>query len=225
MLLVTSALNNERTLSGEEIAFDTEGMKFAPGSYGLSHNAGGCGGYARWSCLQSMSAEQQDSVREAGEIYAAVILAFVPGPEDAVLASYALTKTGKVIAKFGDEALATIRGAKAVKFVSAPVEKFSEYIFKDGADHGKDAVFRALGYGKEHAEKLALIWQKQAAKAYANGNYTLGKLDQYGQRINIEISLPGIGKSKGKVSHMNSGWMINKDGSIRLNTPFSGFTR
>lgn len=28
----------------------------------------------------------------------------------------------------------------------APVEKFYDYIFKPGAAHGKDHVFRSLGY-------------------------------------------------------------------------------
>ena len=58
-----------------------------------------------------------------------------------------------------------------------------------------------------------------------NGEYTLGKLDQYRQRIDIEIAVPGTGSAVGKTSHMWSGWMIQPDGNIRLNTPFSGFTR
>ncbi len=49
--------------------------------------------------------------------------------------------------------------------------------------------------------------------------------DQYGQRIDIEIELPGIGNAKGKTSYLKSGWMITKDGNIKLNTPFSGFMR
>jgi filamentous hemagglutinin len=56
---------------------------------------------------------------------------------------------------------------------------------------------------------------------FVNGNYSLGKLDDYGQRINIEIVLSG----NGKTSYFTSGWMINSDGSITLNTPFAGFTR
>jgi hypothetical protein len=107
----------------------------------------------------------------------------------------------------------------------APVQKFSDYIFKEGATHGKAAVFRRLGYSKDHSEQLAQMWREQAATKYAKGEYTLGKLDQYGQRINIEIEVPGIGNSTGKTSYMESGWMIQPDGSITLNTPFSGFTR
>jgi len=81
----------------------------------------------------------------------------------------------------------------AARGATAPVAKFSDYIFKEGATHGKDAVFRGLGYSKEQSGQLAQMWEHQAAARFAKGEYTLGKLDQYGQRINIEIQVPGIG--------------------------------
>lgn len=106
-----------------------------------------------------------------------------------------------------------------------PIEKFRDYIFKPGATHGKDHVFRSLGYGPEHSEQLARMYQQQALEKFQRGEYTLGKADQYGQRIDIEIAVPGIGDNAGKTSYLRSGWMITLDGGIRLNTPFSGFTR
>jgi hypothetical protein len=108
---------------------------------------------------------------------------------------------------------------------TAPSEKFSNYIFKDGATHGKDAIFRGLGYSAEDSAQLAKLWEEQAAAKYAQGQYTLGKLDQYGQRINITIDVPGVGTAAGKTSSVTSGWMIRPDGSITLNTPFSGFPK
>ena len=116
-------------------------------------------------------------------------------------------------------------GASGSPGAIAPVEKFSQYIFKEGATHGKDTVFRSLGYDASHSESLAHLWSKQAANKYAKGDYTLGKLDEFGQRINISIELPGIGEAAEKMSHLKSGWMILPDGSIKLNTPFSGFTK
>jgi hypothetical protein len=53
----------------------------------------------------------------------------------------------------------------------------------------------------------------------------LGKKNEYGQRIDIEIKLEGIGQAKGKTSYLKSGWLIRENGTISLNTPFSGFTR
>lgn len=112
----------------------------------------------------------------------------------------------------------------------APIEKFRDYIFKPGATHGKDQVFRTLGYDQEHSEELASLYEKQATMRYEDGDYSLGKQDEYGQRINIEIEIIGIGVTEaGKVirkrSHLVSGWMLLSDGSITLNTPFAGFSR
>jgi filamentous hemagglutinin len=72
---------------------------------------------------------------------------------------------------------------------------------------------------------LAATWEKQAAEKFSKGEYSLGKADQYGQRIDIEIVLPGKGSAAGQTSYLKSGWMIQQDGSIKLDTPFSGFTR
>jgi filamentous hemagglutinin len=103
------------------------------------------------------------------------------------------------------------------------VSKFSDYLFKEGADHGKDAVFRSYGYGADDSQVLANEYEQQAAAKYASGDYTLGKADQYGQRININITLNGQGAAAGRSTQVVSGWMIRGDGSITLNTPFSGF--
>jgi len=103
--------------------------------------------------------------------------------------------------------------------------KFSDYVFKTGADHGKDKVFRSLGYGKQHAQKLARLYQKQGLEKFKQGQITLGKKDQYGQRIDIEIELPNLDKPLATSSYIKSGWMILPEGDIKLNTPFAGFTR
>lgn len=107
----------------------------------------------------------------------------------------------------------------------APIEKFKDYIFKPGAQHGKEKVFESLGYNRSHSEQLTEVYQEQATAKYKEGNYTLGKKDDYGQRISIEIKLEGVGNAAGKTSYLNSGWMIRPDGTITLNTPFSGFTK
>jgi filamentous hemagglutinin len=114
--------------------------------------------------------------------------------------------------------------AAAVDAVS-DIRKFTDYIFKPDADHGKDAVFKSLGYTADDSVELSTLWQQQAVDKYAQGDFKLGKADQYGQRVDIEIALPGKGVEAGKVSYLRSGWMIQADGSLKLNTPFSGFTR
>ena len=86
--------------------------------------------------------------------------------------------------------------------------KFPDYIFKSGADHGKNVVFDSLGYTADDSGALSHIWEAQAAQKYSNGEFTLGKADQYGQRVNIEIALPGKGAATGQTSYLQSGWMI-----------------
>jgi len=102
---------------------------------------------------------------------------------------------------------------------AAPIEKFKDYIFKPGATPGKEKVFESLGYNRSHSEDLTKVYQEQAAAKYKEGNYALGKKDEYGQRISIEIELKGVGDSAGKTSYLNSGSMVRPDGTITLNTP------
>jgi len=120
---------------------------------------------------------------------------------------------------------AILRGQRQPTSVSVDVRKFSEYIFRDGANHGKETIFRSLGYSSSDSRTLVNIFQNQARAKIASGNYTLGRADSYGQRINVEIELRGVGNMAGETSFIRSGWLIRPDGSITLNTPFSGFTR
>lgn len=69
--------------------------------------------------------------------------------------------------------------------------------------------------------RLASLWEKQAADKLARKEYTMGKLDHHGQRINIEIELQGQGTAAGRTSDLR----LEPDGTIRLATPFAGFTR
>ena len=55
---------------------------------------------------------------------------------------------------------------------------------------------------------------------FKNGNYTIGLLNEYGQRISIRVELPRK-KGDGTVSFI-TGWMVNPNGLIQLNTPFGG---
>lgn len=79
--------------------------------------------------------------------------------------------------------------AEGVSKAVVDSRKFSEYIFKDGAAPGKAVVYKNLGYSVKDSELLTKVYQEQAAAKYASENYTLGKLDSFGQRINIEMSL------------------------------------
>ena len=60
----------------------------------------------------------------------------------------------------------------------------------------------------------------QAYVAYLSGDYELNKLNPYGQRINIKVTLNG---KNGKSLSFKTGWMTYPNGKILLTTPFGGF--
>jgi hypothetical protein len=135
----------------------------------------------------------------------------------------ALEKLG---VKVSPEELTVLRDLMAkihgVPRADVPLAKFKDYLFKEGANHGKDRVFRSLGYDASHSQDLAKIYELQGMTKYKAGKYAMTKLDIHGQRIDIVIDLQGIGPASGKTSKIISGWMIREYG-ISLNTPFSGF--
>lgn len=113
-------------------------------------------------------------------------------------------------------------GPREVKYVEvkadSPKVKFSDYVFV--AKNGKKELFTAWGYDTIDSEDLANIYKEQAELAYSVGDYVLGKLNEYGQRISIEITLTRRDNGK-KVTFM-SGWMVYPDGEISLATPYGG---
>ncbi len=70
--------------------------------------------------------------------------------------------------------------------------KFDPYLFDpDGSyKHGKQKLFEGWGYTIEDSMWLKEEFERQAREKYLKGDYILGKLDRYCQRINITIVLP-----------------------------------
>ena len=60
-------------------------------------------------------------------------------------------------------------------------------------------------------------FQNQAVMGYVRGEYKLKKLDEYGQRLAIPITLKG--------RSFYSGWMLEPEGTIRKITPFGGWIK
>ena len=72
-----------------------------------------------------------------------------------------------------------------------------------------------LGFLKEDSEYLKSEYEKQAKEQYLKGNYILGKLDRYGQRITITIHLRNGVK-------MQSGWLVHPLGVLICTTSLGG---
>jgi len=98
------------------------------------------------------------------------------------------------------------------------IDKFQKFIFDPVKNKGKKELFESWGYDIIDSQWLQEEYCRQAQEKYAKGKFTLNLLDEFGQRINIEISLPRK-NGKGEVTFM-SGWMVYPDGKIQLVTPY-----
>ena len=86
--------------------------------------------------------------------------------------------------------------------------------------HGKNKAFENWGYTVKDAKWLQEEIERQAREKYVSDEYTLGKLDIRGQRINIRVTIPRKDDS-GDVSFI-TGWMVLPNGKLKLNTPYGG---
>ena len=100
--------------------------------------------------------------------------------------------------------------------------KYDPYLFdpENYYKHGKNKAFESWGYTIADAQWLKDEIERQAREKYASGEYTLGKLDIRGQRINIRVTIPRKNEP-GDVSFI-TGWMVLPNGKLKLNTPYGG---
>ena len=100
------------------------------------------------------------------------------------------------------------------------IEKFNKYVFVSSLIDDKKQLFELWGYYIMDSEYLRQEFIKQVKLAYSVGDYELGKLDKYGQRINIVIKLKR--KNTNEYVLFVSGWMVYPNGKIALTTPYGG---
>lgn len=100
--------------------------------------------------------------------------------------------------------------------------KFDPYLFNTTGlyTHTKEKLFAQWGYTVDDAMCLKTEMEHQAREKYISGEYELGKLNRFGQRINITIEIPRRDQ-EGMVS-FTSGWMVKPNGELLLNTPYGG---
>lgn len=98
------------------------------------------------------------------------------------------------------------------------ITKFTNYVFRDVVgSKGKNQIFFDLGYDIKDSEYLKHEYEKQALAQYLNGNYKLKKLDEYGQKLAIPITL--------NHTTFYSGWTLYPEGRIINTTPFGGWIK
>ena len=100
-------------------------------------------------------------------------------------------------------------------------DKFEGYIFAEKhKDNGKMELFIRWGFGIIDTEYLIEELTSQAKEKYSNGNFALGTLDGFGQRISVLTELDRK-DGKGRVRFL-TGWLVYPDGNIKNTTPYGG---
>lgn len=100
--------------------------------------------------------------------------------------------------------------------------KYDPYLFNTSGQytHRKENLFKEWGYSVEDARWLQAEIERQGREKYAAGEYSLGKLNDNGQRISIRATIPRKDGS-GEVSFITA-WMVYPNGRIKLVTPYGG---
>ncbi len=100
--------------------------------------------------------------------------------------------------------------------------KFDPYLFdpENFYKRGKGNAFESWGYSISDSLWLQKELERQALEKYLSGEYTLGQLDKYGQRISIRVTIPRK-RGDGSVFFI-TGWMVEPNGTLRLTTPYGG---
>jgi hypothetical protein len=97
--------------------------------------------------------------------------------------------------------------------------KFREYVLVPGHPSGKDRVFLdLLGFrarSAADAEELALAYQEQARQRIRAQDFRFTGTNEHGWRFIIVVAVRGVA--------MRSGWLLRRDGTFWLTTPFRGF--
>ena len=103
----------------------------------------------------------------------------------------------------------------------SPLSKFEGYVFNEKIKrNNKSKLFLEWGFHVEDSPYLCQELSEQSEKLFAKAFFELGRLDAYGQRIDIRVKLQR--KDRFEVVSFVSGWMLYPDGKIFLVTPYGG---
>ena len=99
-----------------------------------------------------------------------------------------------------------------------PKKKITGYMF---VNPSKAKLIRSMGYLPEDADELYRTIAEYAIAKYEKGDYVLGKLDKYGQKINISVKCRGKREKEGRTYDFYTGWTVYPNGELKNNTPFA----
>ena len=112
------------------------------------------------------------------------------------------------------------RTVQAQAKTTSPIRKYTEYRFNPDNPKNKKKydLFRFWGYDISDSEWMVEESQRQAREKYIAGDYSLGDLDEHGQRIHIQMEIPD--KVTGELRVFRTAWMARPNGELVLATPY-----
>jgi hypothetical protein len=120
---------------------------------------------------------------------------------------------------FGEEGSPQRNRPLQIQTVTGDVRKFSDYVLSPENAIGKDKIFLdRLGFRERNLEDAQILldtYLTQAEAKLSEGQYQIGRVDQFGQRFTIEITVRGL--------TLLTGWILTDRSILRLTTPFAGF--
>jgi hypothetical protein len=120
---------------------------------------------------------------------------------------------------FGEEGSPQRNRPLQIQTVTGDVRKFSDYVLSPENAIGKDKIFLdRLGFRERNLEDAQILldtYLTQAEAKLSEGQYQIGRVDQFGQRFTIEINVRGL--------TLLTGWILTDGSILRLTTPFAGF--
>lgn len=84
---------------------------------------------------------------------------------------------------------------------------------------------RSMGYLDLDAEEIYQTIAENAQLQFMRGNYILGTLSKYGQKVNIVLALPGKRDKQGTTYRVKTGWTAFPNGKLHNNTPIGGWAK
>ena len=103
-----------------------------------------------------------------------------------------------------------------------PLKKITEYLF---VKPDKRAIMESMGYYPEDAEYIYNLMVQNAKDKFLKGDYSLGLLNDKGQKVNIVLEIKGKGIKKGKTYKIKTGWTAWPYGCLHNNTPHGGWAK
>ncbi len=103
-----------------------------------------------------------------------------------------------------------------------PLRKITNYLF---VKPDKRAIMESMGYYPEDAEYVYNLIAQNAKNKFLKGDYSLGLLNDKGQKVNIVLEIKGKGIKKGKVYKFKTGWTAYPYGCLHNNTPHGGWVK